>query len=372
MASPRKRQRPTEFDDFSTLPSPAQSPVKAKIQGMITSLSPIKHLEQKHTSGATSSTSTEFYSGTINDGIKKVRLIGFNKDQQSKLSEFHKAKQPVTFNNCTISKTKDGTDIQIVVGDFTDIEKSDKTFTITDWSSIGPTEHIISTKVKELQNLPQFQRVTIEAAKVMQVDEVTSLDDGRQCQNVVIADSTGNTRLTLWQSHVNCVELHKTYKLINMTVNTFANKNYIYTSRDNAVIQPTDHELSDIASETFYYPQSTTTTLSNAMIIAIPSFISQKLCLTPSCDGHIIPESSKIGRCSICKMAQRLNMCKHQLSAKLQILSGTTKVQLFAYQQILTKMTELPPEMITEDALLNTETFTVSYNNRMIITSVSK
>ena len=70
-------------------------------------------------------------------------------------------------------------------------------------------------------------------------------------------------------------------------------------------------------------------------------------------------------------MAQRLDMCKHQLSAKLPIISGKTKVQLFAYQQILTQITELPPEMITEDALLNTETFTVSYNNRMVITSIS-
>ena len=63
--------------------------------------------------------------------------------------------------------------------------------------------------------------------------------------------------------------------------------------------------------------------------------------------GEVIAEICKVGRCSACKIA-RLDICKHQLSAKLQILSGKTKVQLFAYQQILTQITELPPE-ITED-----------------------
>ena len=129
MASPGKRFKPKEFDDFSKLPSPNQSPVKTKVQGMVTCLSPVKRLE-KQQGGKTLSTSTPittpFFSGTVNNGIKKVRLIGFNEDQQSKLSKFHKAKEPVTLNDCTISKTKDGTDIQIVVGDFTEIEKSDK------------------------------------------------------------------------------------------------------------------------------------------------------------------------------------------------------------------------------------------------------
>lgn len=99
-----------------------------------------------------------------------------------------------------------------------------------------------------------------------------------------------------------------------------------------------------------------------------------KKCLTPSCGGQlqVIPESSKIGRCSACKIAQRLDMCKHQLSAKLGIDPSSKKVQLFTYQQVLTKITEPSCEMITENALLNTEAFTVSYNNRMVITNISK
>ena len=229
MVSPDKRIRPKEFDDFLKLPSPNQSPVKAKLQSMITSLSPIKHLQQRQLGNATSSNNPpmtkQFFSGTVNDGIKKVLLIGFNEDQQLKLSRFHEGEEPVTLNNCTTSKAKDGADIQMVAGDFTEIDKSDKLFTITDWSSI-PTEGVLDTKIKGIQNLPQYQRVTIEAAKVMQIDDTVFLDDGRQCQNVVML--TQLERLTLWQHHVNSVELHETYKLTNMTVNTFANKNCLH------------------------------------------------------------------------------------------------------------------------------------------------
>ena len=72
------------------------------------------------------------------------------------------------------------------------------------------------------------------------------------------------------------------------------------------------------------------------------------------------------------KMAQRVDMCKQQTSAKLQISSGTTKIHLFAYGQTLSHIAEIPLESVTEDALLNANPFTASYNNRMTIVKVSR
>ena len=98
--------------------------------------------------------------------------------------------------------------------------------------------------------MPTFQKVTVPAAKVVQVDKETYLDDGRKCQNIVVADATASTRLTLWEEHVNTVTLNQTYQFINMKVNAFAHKKYLYTSKDDK-IQPAD-ELPEICSVVKY------------------------------------------------------------------------------------------------------------------------
>lgn len=103
---------------------------------------------------------------------------------------------------------------------------------------------------------------------------------------------------------------------------TVANKNYICTSRDNANIQPADHDLEDV-SPTVRYPQSTTTTIPDAVCYTI-FHLSEDL---PNCGSEVLLQTSELGRCSSCKVA-RYEMCKHQASAKLQIKS---KLQLFVY-----------------------------------------
>ena len=86
------------------------------------------------------------------------------------------------------------TDVETLVNYHTEIQKSDKTFNITDWSAVGPADDVLTVQIKQIQDLPKYQRVTVNAAKVTHIEDTVTFDDGRQFQNVIIADTTGETR----------------------------------------------------------------------------------------------------------------------------------------------------------------------------------
>ena len=84
-------------------------------------------------------------------------------------------------------------EVELKTRDYTDIAKSSKSFEVTDWRAIGPSDETLTIELKNLKDLPAFQKVTLLAAKVVQVDEGTFLDDGRKYQNIIVADSTSST-----------------------------------------------------------------------------------------------------------------------------------------------------------------------------------
>ena len=78
-------------------------------------------------------------------------------------------------------------------------------------------------------------------------------------------------------------------------------------------------------------------------------------------DGDVQVSHGKVGRCSQCNMAQCVDQCRPQAySAKLHIKSPSAKnLYLFANGQTLTQITELPLEMVTEEALLSSDPFLI-------------
>ena len=68
----------------------------------------------------------------------------------------------------------------------------------------------------------QYQRVNVDV-KVMEIGDITVLDDGRRVQNVVVADATGTVELALWQDFIGKLIIDKSYKLKNVMVKCFGN-----------------------------------------------------------------------------------------------------------------------------------------------------
>ena len=63
--------------------------------------------------------------------------------------------------------------------------------------------------------MPEYTRVDVRI-KVLEVASPQTMQGGKTTQNVVIADETGHTKLTLWEEHVGNLQLNKSYHQKNM------------------------------------------------------------------------------------------------------------------------------------------------------------
>lgn len=65
----------------------------------------------------------------------------------------------------------------------------------------------------------------------MEIANLFQLEDGRQIQNIVIADATGTATLSLWENFVHLVMLDKSYKFFYMVIKPFNGTKTIYTPK---------------------------------------------------------------------------------------------------------------------------------------------
>lgn len=148
--SPRKIPRPVEFDDIASIDKVSDG-YGAKVHGVVTSVSPMK-----------GKSTTKFFDGFITDGKKKLRFVGFSPEKAKQIDNFANDQEPVTISNCCIKNAKYGNELEIVVGDYTDISKSTKAFIIDE---AGPSSLVESESksitIDELQKQSAFQKVSI-------------------------------------------------------------------------------------------------------------------------------------------------------------------------------------------------------------------
>lgn len=110
----------------------------------------------------------------------------------------------MALENCCIKQAKYGSQLEVIVGDRTDVTKSAKTFDIDDESIVAEHETKAIT-IGELQDQPPFTKIST-SAKIIEVDEIVTLHDGKKVQNVVLSDTTGRATLSLWEN-INLVKL---------------------------------------------------------------------------------------------------------------------------------------------------------------------
>ena len=98
-----------------------------------------------------------------------------------------------------------------------------------------------------------------------------TLDDGRQFQNVIIADTTGETRLTLWQQHINTLELLQCMFQAKQCHCEVIRQQVLplYTKlKTDLLIEPIDDDMPAVTSS-IETAKPSTTTISTAIIISI-------------------------------------------------------------------------------------------------------
>ena len=135
-------------------------------------------------------------------------------------------------------------------------------------------------------------------------------------QDVYISDETGVGKVTLWEDHLHCLSLGASYNLNSFTVRRYQGENHL-TRVEESVITVTD----DIGQVVPYF-EDPEEILYNVEIVGVPSVTNQTLCL--KCSNRVEPSSDSLGRCSTCKMPQRMDTCPKQQSAKLLCMHDST------------------------------------------------
>ena len=96
------------------------------------------------------------------------------------------------------------------------VTSSTQAFNIPDPSTIGTT----TITLVKLHEQDEHTKVNF-VAKVIEVKPHTTVTTGKIKQDIVLADSTGDGILTLWEEHVGKLEQQKTYSFKKLDVRVF-------------------------------------------------------------------------------------------------------------------------------------------------------
>ena len=106
------QKRPLEeFEGVSEI----QTCKSAKVQGVVTSLSPIKN---------NNAGTTKYFEGEISDGKSCRRLVGFDAKLHSKLQEYHERKEALSLANGEIKQNRYGSELEVVVRSNSELHQS--------------------------------------------------------------------------------------------------------------------------------------------------------------------------------------------------------------------------------------------------------
>ena len=119
-------------------------------------------------------------------------------------------------------------------------------------------------KLEEVQCLVPFQRVSCEV-KVVDVDSVMEVSGGKKKQDVLVGDSTGVARVTVWESEIGKLKEGESYKLTGMMVREFKGKKFLSTSKYKSAFE-------SIATLEWWKRERKTVKAAVPMMIGPPNF----------------------------------------------------------------------------------------------------
>ena len=203
--------------------------------------------------------------------------------------------------------------------------------------------------------------------KVIDIREAKNVGKNLTKQEVIIADKTGNTILTLWESDIDTLKIAESYHVTKLNVRIFCGSYTLSFPKIGASITNIDDigevmETQEDPSEPF---------MDGVSIVGVKDVVTFKTCI--SCSAKITMSQSVVQEnitCTKCNTAQFVAKCSLKVMAKL-LLEGpnVSIITLVAYEDMLTNI--LPPDTeLSAETLLKSKPFNVTYNSFHVITSV--
>ncbi len=321
-----------EIDEISALDRPITS---TKLHGAVTSLSPIKK-----------GRNSIFFDGTLADEKSKIRFVGFDAHQQRKLDEYHQRNVPVELANCEVKSSRFGDGYELLLKSATGIKESPKKMNVSALMQEMVVDTPTTIELGGISHTDLFQKVTV-SVKVLDVKEVERAGD-KQKQDVIVGDSSGTAKVTLWGENVDKLTNGECYQLQNFIIREFQALRYLSMTRAADVTRIED--IGDVAQQV---DMEETLTLQNVMVVGVPHIDVYKCCL--GCRARVEPLTPPLARCSGCQMTQRSDICREVMSAKLLVMyerDGKNRMmQCYAYDDILREMAG--DQDISQESLLN-------------------
>ena len=363
MAGLARKRQIEEVDRLDLLTKPIAN---AKLHGALTSLSSVKK-----------GRNANYFDGTLYDGYRQVRLVGFLPAQQKKLDGFSTSKKAVAFQNCEVKPSRQGgEEMEIILKTSTEIVESPRSLDPTVFTVSDPETNKIS--LSDIGLVSTYQKVIVDV-KVMSVMEPVDVSGGKRKQEVVVGDHTGSCKVTLWEEHVGSLVLESSYRLKNFFVREYAAQKYLSMPRAGGVIVAIE-DIGEIPESAF--ADVTVSTICDVEIIGVPALDCYRACL--KCKARVEPLSPKLGKCSKsgCAMMQRYDKCSKQLSAKLMVTwiddEGETRTQsLFAYGRIVSGLAGIDDadadDLVSNESFLSASTIpSITYNENNVITAFTR
>ena len=165
--------------------------------------------------------------------------MGFLPAQQKKLDGFWISKKAVTVKNCEVKSSRQGEDqMEVILKTSTEITASPRDLDASVFTTFELQASVIS--LSKIGSLDNYEKV-IADVKVLTMMEPINVSGGKGKRDATVGDQTGTARVTLWQEHVDSVEVEGSYWLKNFVVREYASQKYLSMPRAGAVITPIDN-----------------------------------------------------------------------------------------------------------------------------------
>ena len=317
----------------------------ATVKGVVMSLSSAK-------------SGKNLFFGELSDGDAIIPLVGFEKHHRQFLHS-HMNSVPLTLRGCQITENRTTGKLQVVIKSYTTIEESsDKELQIENISTLGSQE----VTIHQLHALEPYERVTLDV-RVVRVKPPMTVTGGKQKQQVIIADSSGTTSLTLWEEDIGLLSENKSYHLHRVQVHRYLGRTELTLPSFGATIE----EIDNLEEIVVYEDDDQIINLKSVTIIGVNMFETSFNCVNCKKPMSCNPNDTTT-QCGTCDTKQRLRNPK--ISAKLFVEDAVGQhITLRAHTQVIMKIIDNSP--IMSDTLLEAVPFNLTYNKYRTITSVS-
>ena len=151
------------------------------------------------------------------DESESISLVGFDHVKHQQLLAVAKSpSKMLKLNKCDLQLNKFSKKPEIMVKRHTIVSESSRELNIPDTDTIGSK----SISISDLTSIKEGDKVNVRV-KVIDIREAKKVGKNLTKQEVIIADKTGNTILTLWESDIDTLTIAESYHVTKLNVRIF-------------------------------------------------------------------------------------------------------------------------------------------------------